>query len=468
MIEVNDTIAAIATAASEAGIGIIRISGENAFSVADRIFRTPGKHISVSDFPANTIHYGHIYDKEEVVDEVLLSVMKAPRSYTTEDTVEINTHGGTFIMKRVLDLVLSSGARAAEPGEFTKRAFLGGRIDLSEAEAVMDLISSSGEFARKASMAQLSGSVSGKIREYRTQLIYEIAFIESALDDPENYSLDGYPEKLDSICLKLIMDMEKLLSLSESGRIMKNGIRTVIVGKPNVGKSSLLNYILGQDRAIVTEIAGTTRDILEETARIGEVLLHITDTAGIHETSDRVESIGIERARKALSESQLVLCLFNAAESLTEEDLSLIREIRPLMAEGKQCIVLLNKSDLEVKLDQETIISLFESDDLPVITCSVANASGMDELENTILSLFHLGKITETSEVFLTNLRHTEAVRNALSSLRLVRESIAGGLSEDFYAIDLMNAYTFLGTIIGESVEDDLVEEIFSKFCLGK
>lgn len=478
----EDTIAAAATAMSEAGIGIIRISGPDAIRIGSLVFRSSAMKDVLSDYAANTIHFGYIVDgdrgNERIIDEVMISVMKHPHSYTTEDTVEINAHGGTYVLQRILELVLSKGARLAEPGEFTKRAFLGGRIDLAKAEAVMDLISSQSEFARKTAVEQLEGSVSERIKSFRSQILYEIAFIESALDDPENFSTEGYPGRLDQKLESVIADMEKLISDSENSRILKDGIRTVIIGKPNAGKSSLLNYLTGTERAIVTDIAGTTRDTLEESVRLNGVLLNITDTAGIRDTDDTVEKIGVNRAKQAAENSDLLLLLIDTSDSLSEEDRDSIRLFCEQIACGKKGIILLNKSDLEKKADESQVRELVsrcmtEADDrqnnaVPYITISLRNGNGLSGLTDKIMELFHAGELTEKNEVHLTSLRHRQAVKDAADSLRLVRKSIAAGMSEDFYSIDLMNAYSSLGTIIGEQVDDDLVEEIFSRFCMGK
>ena len=472
-----DTIAAIATAMSEAGIGIIRISGPDAAAVGSKLYRTPKKEkTDISKWRPGTIRFGYIVEsgrngEENLIDEVMLSWMKSPHSYTTEDTVEINTHGGMFLMNRILELVLSSGARLAEPGEFTKRAFLGGRIDLARAEAVMDLISSGNEFARKTSAAQLEGAVSKKIRQLREKILYEIAFIESALDDPENYSLEGYPDKLMETCRFLEKEMNALLSHAEEGRILKEGIRTVIVGRPNVGKSSLLNHLAGEERAIVTEIAGTTRDTLSETVRVGGVLLHLTDTAGIRETRDKVEQIGVHRAQQALDSADLILFVIDSSRSLSLEDREIAARIMNKMEEGKKCILLMNKTDLASKVTEKDVNSLFSCENSkrpPLLFCSLQTGEGMEELGQFISNLFHTGEIAEKNEIFISNLRHKNAVREALDSICLVEDSIENGMSEDFFSIDLMNAYRVLGTILGEAVEDDLVEEIFSKFCMGK
>ena len=473
----TDTVAAIATAMSEAGIGIIRISGPDAAVIGSKLYRTPKKNkTDISQWRPGTIRFGYIVEtdgsgKENLIDEVMLSWMKSPHSYTTEDTVEINTHGGMFLMNRILELVLKAGARMAEPGEFTKRAFLGGRIDLARAEAVMDLISSRNEFARKTSAAQLEGAVSAKIRELREKILYEIAFIESALDDPENYTLEGYTDKLMDTCLSLETEMKNLLSHAEEGRILKEGIRTAIVGRPNVGKSSLLNRLAGEERAIVTEIEGTTRDTLSETVRLGGVLLHLTDTAGIRQTQDKVEQIGVHRAQQALDQADLILFVIDSSRELSPEDASIAERITAKMEEGTKCILLMNKTDLSSETSEEDVRDLFRSRNKecpPLLFCSLQTGEGMDELGAFVSGLFHTGEIAEKNEIFLTNLRHKDAVKEALESICLVKDSIESGMSEDFFSIDLMNAYRVLGTILGEAVEDDLVEEIFSKFCMGK
>ena len=473
----TDTVAAIATAMSEAGIGIIRISGPDAAAIGSKLYRTPKKNkTDISQWRPGTIRFGYIVEtdgsgKKNLIDEVMLSWMKSPHSYTTEDTVEINTHGGMFLMNRILELVLKAGARIAQPGEFTKRAFLGGRIDLARAEAVMDLISSRNEFARKTSAAQLEGAVSAKIRELREKILYEIAFIESALDDPENYTLEGYTDKLMDTCLSLETEMKNLLSHAEEGRILKEGIRTAIVGRPNVGKSSLLNRLAGEERAIVTEIEGTTRDTLSETVRLGGVLLHLTDTAGIRQTQDKVEQIGVHIAQQALDRADLILFVIDSSRELSPEDASIAERITAKMEEGTKCILLMNKTDLSSETSEEDVRDLFRSRNKecpPLLFCSLQTGEGMDELGAFVSGLFHTGEIAEKNEIFLTNLRHKDAVKEALESICLVKDSIESGMSEDFFSIDLMNAYRVLGTILGEAVEDDLVEEIFSKFCMGK
>lgn len=345
----TDTIAAIATAITSSGIGIVRISGKEAVSIADKIFQKKGGK-TLSECETHTIHYGYIHDGEEVIDEVMVLLMRGPRSYTREDTIEIDCHGGVYVMKRILETVIRYGARPAEPGEFTKRAFLNGRIDLSQAESVIDVINAKNDFALKSSMRQLSGSVSNVVKEIRGDILHEIAFIESALDDPEHISLEGYPEKLQSIVEDISKKVEKLLSTSDNGRILKEGISTVIVGKPNAGKSSLLNTLVGEERAIVTDIAGTTRDVLEEQINLNGIVLNIIDTAGIRETDDVVEKIGVDRAKKYLSDADLIIYVVDSSTKLDENDY----EIMELLAD-RQAIILLNKSDLDVLTTAEDI-----------------------------------------------------------------------------------------------------------------
>lgn len=492
----TDTIAAIATAMAGSGIGIVRISGEDAVSITDKIFRMPGGGL-LSEKPSHTIHYGHICDGDEVVDEVMVLLMCGPRSYTREDTVEIDCHGGVYVMKRILETVIKYGARCAEPGEFTKRAFLNGRIDLSQAESVIDVINAKNEFALRSSMSQLSGVVSEAVRKIRGEILHEIAFIESALDDPEHISLDGYPEKLAKIVSVETKNVEKLLATSDNGRILKEGISTVIVGKPNAGKSSLLNTLVGEERAIVTDIAGTTRDVLEEQINLNGILLNIIDTAGIRETEDVVEKIGVDKAKKYLGNADLIIYVVDASTRLDENDF----EIMELLT-GRQAIILLNKSDLETvtdfedirkymdKMDEdksvlcaeqsvnedvcgnirkkETALNDNERKKYSIISVSAREQTGIEELEETIREMFLTGEISFNDEVCITNVRHKAALQEALSGLHLVEKSIEDGMPEDFYSIDLMNAYEALGSIIGEAVEDDLVNEIFSKFCMGK
>lgn len=469
----NETIAAIATALSDSGIGIVRISGENAIYIVDNIFRSASGKKIIRNVQTHTIHYGYIVDqKENVIDEVMVSVMKAPKSYTTEDTVEINCHGGVLVMQKVLEEVLKAGARLAEPGEFTKRAFLNGRIDLSRAEAVIDVIHSQNEYALSSSVSQLKGQLSDKVRILREEILYQIAFIESALDDPEHISLEGYPEQLSGKVTGFEKEIRKLLATADNGRLMKEGISTVIVGKPNAGKSSLLNMLLGEERAIVTEIAGTTRDALHETINLHGISLNMIDTAGIHETQDVVEKIGVERAKKYAVEADMILYVVDASGTLDEDDENII----PLL-EGKKAIILLNKSDLKNQITEEILKDklmqvLKETKNIRILRTSTIDPSsedsGMDALEETIRNMFFEGELKHNNELVVTNLRHKEALQDALHSLQLVERSIEDGMPEDFYSIDLTSAYASLGKIIGEEVDEDVVNEIFSKFCMGK
>ena len=458
----SDTIAAIATGMTNSGIGIIRISGSESFAVAEKIFLPANKNIKIKDAESHTIHYGFIKDGEETVDEVMVSVMKSPRSFTTEDTVEINCHGGMLVMNRILQLVITNGARLAEPGEFTKRAFLYGRIDLSEAEAVMDVISSKNDMALKSSVGQLRGKVSEKVKQLRSDIIYEIAFIESALDDPEHISLEGYPEKLLIKVNFLIKIVDNLLKSADSGRIMKEGIKTVIVGKPNAGKSSLLNILAGEEKAIVTDIAGTTRDVLEENINLHGISLNVIDTAGIRDTEDTVEKIGVERARKAAMDADLIIYVVDASVPLDDNDQMIFE-----MIHEKKSVILLNKTDLPSVIKEDDLLKMTGKDSVMIRT-STKDATGIDLFENTVKDMFFKGKINPDQEVVITNMRHKEALLRTLESLKQVKKSIENHMPEDFYSIDLMSAYTSLGSIIGEEVSDDLVKEIFSKFCMGK
>lgn len=456
----TDTIAAIATAMSNSGIGIIRISGDEALEVADRIFHPKKGKKKVTEMESHTVHYGYVLDGNEVIDEVLLIVMKAPKTYTCEDVVEIDCHGGSLVMKRLLETVLKYGARPAEPGEFTKRAFLNGRIDLSQAESVIDVINAKNDMALKSSVSQLQGAVLEKIKNIRAVILHELAFIESALDDPEHYTLDGYNDELYSKINDVLQKVEKLLASSDNGKLLKEGINTVIVGKPNAGKSSLLNVLVGEERAIVTEIAGTTRDILEEQIQIGGIGLNVIDTAGIRDTDDIVEKIGVSKSKEYLEKADLVIYVVDSSTELDENDKGIIESIQK-----KKSIILLNKSDLQTKTSVEDIQKYL---DKPIISISAKERKGINQLEDTIENMFFSGRITFNDEVYITNVRHKNALAESKKSLKMVLQSIEDGMPEDFFTIDLMSAYEELGTIIGESVGEDLVNEIFSKFCMGK
>ena len=456
----TDTIAAIATAMTNSGIGIIRISGEEAVEVADKMIRLKSSEKKLADCKSHTIHYGFAVDGDEVIDEVMVLLMLAPKSYTREDTVEIDCHGGTLVMTRILELVIKSGARPAEPGEFTKRAFLNGRIDLAQAESVIDVINAKNDFALKASIDQLQGAISEKIGTIRSEILHEIAFIESAIDDPEHYQLESYGDHLMQIVDEISGKIADLLKNAKNGSILKEGIRTVIVGKPNSGKSSLLNTLVGKDRAIVTDIAGTTRDVIEEQIRLNGISLNVIDTAGIRNTEDIVEKIGVDKAREYVETADLVIYVVDASIPLDEDDKKIIEILKE-----RNTIILLNKSDLTSVITEKEMKGYLNK---RILSISAKHRIGIDELENTIEEMFFDGKIQMNEEVYITNARHTASLMEVQSSLKLVKQSILDGMPEDFYSIDLMNAYEELGKIIGESVEDDLVNEIFSKFCMGK
>ncbi|SCX80922.1 tRNA modification GTPase [Lachnospiraceae bacterium XPB1003] len=459
----SDTIAAIATGMTQAGIGIIRISGPDVFEVADKIFRT-GSGKKISDMKSNTINHGYIFENNRKTDEVLASVMRAPHSYTGEDTVEINCHGGLYLLNRVLQIIIENGARLAEPGEFTKRAFLNGRMDLSEAEAVMDLISSHNKYAADNSMKQLSGNLKEKIVNIRKQIIYESAYIESALDDPEHFDLTGYPEKLKIKINDFLNIISSMIDSYENGRIMKEGIKTAILGKPNAGKSSLLNFLSGHESAIVTDIAGTTRDAIEESVRIGSLQLNLIDTAGIRNTEDIVEKIGVEKALEISEEADLVLYVIDSSVPLDENDQRIISIIK-----DKNTIILFNKTDLDQAVSEEDInIFINNNHNIPILRISLKDGNGIDELEKILDSKFVSEGNQLNDEVIVTNLRHFQELKSAKESLLNVEKSIDDGMEEDFFTVDLMDAYRHLGMIIGEETGEDLVNEIFSKFCMGK
>ena len=460
--ESRETIAAIATGMGNAGIGIVRISGDDAITVADRVFK--GKNNKrLSESRSHMAHYGHIYDGEELIDEALVLVMKEPNTYTRENVVEIDCHGGAYVTGRILELVLRNGARPAEPGEFTKRAFLNGRIDLAQAEAVIDIINAKNNYALKSSVNMLNGKLSTEIKKIREELIYNIAFIEAALDDPEHISLDNYVDKLDNYVDKWINAVDKLLKSVDNGKIFTEGVRTVILGKPNAGKSSLLNTLLGEERAIVTDIAGTTRDTLEEQINLHGIILKLIDTAGIRQTEDIVEKLGVDKSRRFAREADLIIYVVDGSTGLDDNDMDIISMINEGI-QGK-VIVLLNKSDLQTKTTQEDIKGFI---DCPVISISAKEQSGIEELEKKLEEMFLGGEISYNDEVMITRARQKDALQQAKESFLLVRDGAAMSVPEDLLTIDLMNAYEELGKVIGESVEEDLVNEIFGKFCMGK
>ena len=487
----NDVIAAIASGCTDSGIGIIRLSGEGSLEIAAKVFKPVKEQVNIMDMKTYTAHFGHIIDPDSntVLDECVLLYMKSPHSYTGEDTVEIDAHGGMYICNRILALLCKQGARMAEPGEYTKRAFLNGRMDLTQAEAGMDVIHADNENALSISMKQLRGELKNQILDLRERIIHENAYIEYALDDPEHVSLDGFSEKLDGILDEIIISIQNLIDHANEGRMMKEGIKTVIVGTPNAGKSSLLNVLLKEERAIVTNVPGTTRDTLEERCMVGGMPLNIIDTAGIHETSDIVEKIGVDKAKDVISSADLILYVIDQSESFKEDENEIIDLIK-----DKKVIVLLNKCDLEQKLDLDTFkkkidapmihismkqnqaIHNFSKNDIDKnnsINISNDNnnvlvENGMNIFIKTLQSLFFEGRIKLDEQTFVTNERQKNSLERAIDSLKRVKESIALGMSEDFFTIDLLDAYEQLGMIIGESVHDDLVNQIFKEFCTGK
>lgn len=471
----EETIAGIASGMG-GGISIIRISGENALQVVGRIFRTK-KYLSnlqkeekeniiwKSDYfekkETHTVHYGFIVnDQEEILDEVIVVLMKGPNSYTKEDVVEIDTHGGNYVVKKILNELLHHGARLAEPGEFTKRAFLNGRIDLSQAEAVMKLISSQNDFSYQSALNQLEGEVSQYIEKIRQDILHQLGYIEAALDDPEHISLDGFAEQLRKIMIGHIQKLNKLLLNFDDGRMKSEGINTVIVGKPNAGKSSLMNLMLQQERAIVTNIAGTTRDVLEEKVVLGNIILNLIDTAGIHETEDIVENMGVDKAVDYIEKADFIIYVMDASDKLNEADEQIIQ-----LLQDKKGIILFNKSDLNLVLNEKEINSRLN---WTIIPFSNETKQGLEQLKEYITNSFLKGDIQYNDQVYITSVRHKNAVESAVQSLEQVVQTIDDGMPEDFYTIDMMEAYQSLGLINGETASEDLVNKIFSDFCMGK
>lgn len=453
-----DTIAAIATATGSGGIGIVRISGPEAVDIADGLF-VPCSGRRLKERKSHTISYGNIVFEDSVVDEVLVSIMRAPNSYTCEDVAEINCHGGYTAVTAVLDAVLKSGARMAQPGEFTKRAFLNGRIDLTQAQAVIDVINAGTEESRRAAVIRLEGKLSKKINEIRDELLAVIAHIEVSVDYPEHddevMTMKMVREKTTEAAEKV----KKLIDGADMGRILREGIDTVILGRPNVGKSSLLNSLLEEERAIVTDIPGTTRDILRESVNLGGIPLNLIDTAGIRSTEDTVEKMGVERSRKLAEDAELILAVIDCSAPLTDED----REILSLTA-GKRSIILLNKIDLEQVVTADDLSNY----DCPIMDISAKNETGLDAIAAEIRRMFAAGDIKTANEAVIGTQRDKASLFNALASLENVIKDIDGGVPEDFLTMDLTQAYTFLGEITGDAVEDDIIDKIFSEFCLGK
>lgn len=456
----EDTIAAITTGISNAGVGIIRISGDRACEITDRVFQAENKKKKASNMKSYTAAFGKIYDGDDLIDESILLVMKAPHTYTCEDVCELQCHGGIVVLRKILDLVLRNGARAAEPGEFTKRAFLGGRIDMSQAESVMSLINAKNDFAVRTSVDQLQGRLKNTIVNMREKILYNVAFIESALDDPEHYSLDGFPDKLRMIIDDILIQVEGLINTFDNGKILSEGINTVIVGKPNAGKSSLLNMFVGEDRAIVTDMAGTTRDTLSEIVNVRGITLNIIDTAGIRETDDLVEKIGVDKAIKSVDKADLVLYVVDGSVELDENDQKIIEKIR-----DKNVIVIINKSDLEIKIERDAICRYIDAE---VIQLSAMTGDGSEELYDMLNKMFFEGSLSYNDQLYITNARHKNELVCTKNALEKVIESIDMGMEEDFFSIDMMDAYEHLGLIIGETARDDLADKIFKDFCMGK
>lgn len=456
----TDTICAIATGMGNAGIGIIRISGSEAINIASKVFKPANDKKVVKTMKSYTAAFGGVYDGDNMIDEGILLLMKGPHTYTCEDVCELQCHGGVHVLKEVLETVIKAGARIAEPGEFTKRAFLNGRIDMSQAESVMDIINAKNDFAVKSSLVQLKGELKDRIAEMRDTILYNTAFIESALDDPEHYSLEGYPQKLRVIVDNMVDNVDKLLATYDNGRVLKEGIKTVIAGKPNAGKSSLLNLLLGEDRAIVTEIEGTTRDTLEEVVNINGIILNIVDTAGIRSTDDVVEKIGVDKALKNVDNADLILYVVDGSKQLDDNDSQIISHIK-----GRNVITVINKSDLDVVVDK-----LLISEELPgdIIEISAKYGDGKEELYNILNDKFFSGQLQYNDELYITNSRHKDELIKTRESLSKVIESIDMGMEEDFFSIDLLDAYEHLGMILGETMRDDLADKIFAEFCMGK
>ncbi len=456
----TDTICAIATGMGNAGIGIIRISGSEAINIASKVFKPANDKKVVKTMKSYTAAFGGVYDGDNMIDEGILLLMKGPHTYTCEDVCELQCHGGVHVLKEVLEAVIKAGARIAEPGEFTKRAFLNGRIDMSQAESVMDIINAKNDFAVKSSLVQLKGELKDRITEMRDTILYNTAFIESALDDPEHYSLEGYPQKLRVIVDNMVDNVDKLLATYDNGRVLKEGIKTVIAGKPNAGKSSLLNLLLGEDRAIVTEIEGTTRDTLEEVVNINGIILNIVDTAGIRSTDDVVEKIGVDKALKNVDNADLILYVVDGSKQLDDNDSQIISHIK-----GRNVITVINKSDLDVVVDK-----LLISEELPgeIIEISAKYGDGKEELYNILNDKFFSGQLQYNDELYITNSRHKDELIKTRESLSKVIESIDMGMEEDFFSIDLLDAYEHLGMILGETMRDDLADKIFAEFCMGK
>lgn len=457
---IDDTIAAIATAPGEGGIGIIRISGEKSLQVAQSIFKSKSGKM-IKDYNARTLIYGTVVDNEKVIDEVLVAYMKGPNSYTAEDVIEINCHGGFISVKKILELILSKGVRLAEAGEFTKRAFLNGRIDLSQAEAIIDVIKSKTDMAHEVAQSQLEGSLAKKIKDLRMNVTEVLAHLEVSIDFAEEDVEEITYQTLEEKALELRNEIKKLYDTAESGKILRDGLKTVIVGKPNVGKSSLLNSILGENRAIVTDIAGTTRDVIEEFVNIKGIPLKIVDTAGIRETEDVVEKIGVEKSRESFSTADLVMMVLDASRKLSEEDMEILESLK-----NKKTIVLLNKMDLEPQIELEKIEEFVNSED--IIKISALKHQGIEELQDKIEAMVYHGSVKNSSNLMITNSRHKDALFKAYESINDAISAIEQRMPYDFIEVDFKNIWDYLGYINGDTVREDLLDTIFANFCIGK
>ena len=456
-----DTIAAISTPPGEGAISIVRMSGEQAVTIAAKLFKAK---VDLNTVASHTINYGHLFepDTNQLVDEVMVSVLRAPRTFTREDVIEINCHGGIVVVNQILQLLLRHGARLAEPGEFTKRAFLNGRMDLSQAEAVMDLIRAKTDKAMNVALNQLDGNLSHLIRALRQEILETLAQVEVNIDYPEYDDVEEMTTRLlVEKATHVQAQINALLATAQQGKILREGLNTAIIGRPNVGKSSLLNHLLREEKAIVTDIAGTTRDVIEEYVNVRGVPLKLIDTAGIRETEDVVEKIGVERSRKALSEADLILLVLNQSEPLSEEDRQLIAS-----TEGSKRIVLLNKTDLPTQLDREELQAALSGD--AMFAVSVLNNDGLDQLEQAIADLFFGGQTTDKDASYLSNTRHIALLENASQSLSEVMEGIEAGMPVDLVQMDMTRCWDYLGEVVGDSVQDEIITQLFSQFCLGK
>ena len=457
----NDCIAAISTAMGIGGIAIVRVSGKDAISVVGKIFKPKGVLKDISMLESHSITYGHVEYRGRIIDECLLMYMKAPKTYTKEDVIEINCHGGIRSVQNVLEAVLQNGARLAEAGEFTKRAFLNGRIDLSQAEAVIDLINAKTDLSAQQALNQLDGALSLAIKNIRTQILSMIANIEASIDYPENDIEELTNKNIETQTKHIIQELEHLISSFEMGKIVREGIEVVILGKPNVGKSSLLNLLLKEDRAIVTDIAGTTRDTLQEFVNIHNIPVKLIDTAGIRETSDVIEKIGVDKSREYAKKADLILLLLDASGDIAEEDLEIMEFVK-----DKKIIAVINKSDLGIKLNKNKLFTYVDKQN--IIEISVKNKIGIEKFYERLKEIFFQGGLNTNDEIFVTNARHKNLLQQSLNSLANVILSLQNGMSSDFFSIDLQEAFAFIGEITGETIDEDIMNKIFSEFCLGK